>query len=56
MTFSKTWRQVEAALRFGKSPFVLPMPKESYREPAVGVRIFVVDLNRPRRDLQTGQE
>src|ERR1700733_1039037 len=54
MSFCQIGRQRDAALSLRESLVVFPMPKQSYCKPDVGCWIFVVDLNCPLRDFQTG--
>ena len=54
MCFGEIGRYGDAALQLGKSPVVLPTPKESNSYDEVRLRFFFVHLNRPLRDLQAG--
>ena len=56
MCFGEIGRYGDAALQLGKSPVVLPTPKEGNSHDEVRLRFFFVHLNRPLRDLQASLE
>ena len=56
MAFGEISAYGDAALQLGKSPVVLPTPKESNSYDEVRLRLFFVHLNRPLRDLQASLE